>query len=379
MPRPRPLYVEQQITRHGRKIWYFRKSRHEPRQRLPDVYGTEEFMTAYRACLAGERVAGDEKRKASRGTVKWLIGLYRLSRIWTHDLEPATRKARGHILDRMVERVGSGDVEDLIKEEMVKNMEAKRETPHQANLMLTTVKRMFDWAMGAGHVEGNPCDGIPYFRTKKRGFDPDADGIPSWSEDDIAKFEGYWPLGTPERLLFSVLLFTGLRIGDATVLGRQHVQRDGTIKLRNEKTGTVVYLDILPPLREALAAGPKAPPGQLGFVTWKRGGNVGKEHLGAEFIKAAKEVGLENRSAHGLRKAAARRLAEEGKSVNELMAIFGWVRPDMAIYYTREADKKRMALRAMAGLVRAQIKNVYSLTDLFGEGFGGESQTLSIA
>ena len=192
----------------------------------------------------------------------------------------------------MTERVGSGDVEDLTKKEMVKNMEAKRETPHQANLMLTTVKRMFDWAMGAGHVESNPCDGIPYFRTKKRGFDPDADGIPSWSDDDIAKFEGYWPLGTPERLLFSVLLFTGLRIGDATVLGRQHVQRDGTIKLRNEKTGTVVYLDILPPLREALAAGPKAPPGQLGFVTWKRGGNVGKEHLGTEFIKAAKAAGL---------------------------------------------------------------------------------------
>jgi integrase len=258
-------------------------------------------------------------------------------------------------------------------------LEAKRETPHQANLMLTTVKRMFDWAMGAGHVEGNPCDGIPYFRTKKRGFDPDADGIPSWSENDIAKFEGYWPLGTPERLLFSVLLFTGLRIGDATVLGRQHVQRDGTIKLRNEKTGTVVYLDILPPLREALAAGPKAPPGQLGFGTWKRGSNVGKEHLGAEFIKAAKEAGLENRSAHGLRKAAARRLAEEGKSVNELMAIFGWVRPDMPIYYTREADKKRMALRAMGGLLWAQTKNVYCLTDLFGEGFGAESQTLPIA
>ena len=147
--------------------------------------------------------------------------------------------------------------------------------------------------------------------------------------------------------------------------------------LRNEKTGTVVYLDILPPLREALAAGPKPAPGQLAFVIWKRGGNVGKEHLGAEFIKAAKEAGLENRSAHGLRKAAARRLAEEGKSVNELMAIFGWVRPDMAIYYTREADKKRMALRAMGGLVRAQTKNVYSLTDLFGEGFGFENDAIS--
>jgi hypothetical protein len=51
-------------------------------------------MAAYRACLAGERVAVHGKRKASRGTVTWLVGLYRLSRSWTHDLEPATRKAQ---------------------------------------------------------------------------------------------------------------------------------------------------------------------------------------------------------------------------------------------------------------------------------------------
>ena len=70
MPRPRPLYVEQQITRHGRKVWYFRKSRNEPRQRLPDAYGSEEFMAAYRACLAGQPVAVQGRRKASRGTVE---------------------------------------------------------------------------------------------------------------------------------------------------------------------------------------------------------------------------------------------------------------------------------------------------------------------
>jgi integrase len=379
MPRPRPPYIELQVTRHGRKVWYFRRSRGEPRQRLPDLYGSEEFMAAYRACLAGQPLAVAGRRQASRGTVKWLVDLYRLSRAWTHDLAPATRKARGHILDRIVEKVGSGDVEDLTKAEIVKNKEAKSETPHQANLMLTTVHSMFVWAQGAGYVEDNPCDGIPYFKTKKRGFDIDADGIPSWSEEDIAQFGAYWPLGTPERLLFSVLLYTGLRIGDAAVLGRQHVQRDGTLRIRNEKTGAIVHLDILPPLREALMAGPKPPAGQLAFVTWKRGVAVGKEHLGAEFIKVAEEAGLKDRSAHGLRKAAARRLADEGVGVNELMAIFGWSRPDMAIYYTRSADKKKMSVRAMGGLVRGQSQNVYSLTDLFGEGFGGENQTLSIA
>ena len=70
MPRPRPPYIELQITRHGRKVWYFRKSRNESRTRLPDDYGSDPFMAAYRACLAGEPIALRGQRKASRGSVK---------------------------------------------------------------------------------------------------------------------------------------------------------------------------------------------------------------------------------------------------------------------------------------------------------------------
>ena len=41
------------------------------------------------------------------------------------------------------------------------------------------------------------------------------------------------------------------------------------------------------------------------------------------------------------------------------MAIFGWTRPDMAIKYTREANKKLMAAQAIGGIVRAENENVY--------------------
>ena len=101
------------------------------------------------------------------------------------------------------------------------------------------------------------------------------------------QFERAYPLGSSERLVYSILLYTGLRIGDAARLGRQHIQKDGTIQLRNEKTGAVVYLPILAPLRQALAAGPKGRPEQLAFITLRRGTNVGKEHLGAWFSEAA--------------------------------------------------------------------------------------------
>jgi len=54
MPRPRLPFVQRQVTRHGRKVWYFRRNRSEPRVRLPDLYGSDEFTATYRACLAGQ-------------------------------------------------------------------------------------------------------------------------------------------------------------------------------------------------------------------------------------------------------------------------------------------------------------------------------------
>ena len=56
MSRPRLPFVQRQVTRHGRRVWYFRRNRSEPRVRLPDLYGSDEFTAAYRACLAGQPI-----------------------------------------------------------------------------------------------------------------------------------------------------------------------------------------------------------------------------------------------------------------------------------------------------------------------------------
>ena len=73
------------------------------------------------------------------------------------------------------------------------------------------------------------------------------------------------------------------------------------------------------------------------------------------------------------------RLPLAGATVNQLMAIFGWMRPDMAIKYTREASKKHMAAEAIGGLVRNETENVYSLTSILGEGMMAETEALSIS
>ena len=66
---------------------------------------------------------------------------------------------------------------------------------------------------------------------------------------------GRWPRGPRERLAFDLLLYTGLRRGDAVRLGRPHV-RNGVATIRTEKTDQRVTITILPPLLESINADP---------------------------------------------------------------------------------------------------------------------------
>lgn len=52
MPRKNPKHVEVSITRHGRRVVYFRKGR-GPRVRLPDDMESTRFAIAYEAALNG--------------------------------------------------------------------------------------------------------------------------------------------------------------------------------------------------------------------------------------------------------------------------------------------------------------------------------------
>jgi integrase len=142
-------------------------------------------------------------------------------------------------------------------------------------------------------------------------------------------------------------LYTGLRRGDAVRLGRQHV-RDGIATLRTEKTGVTVTIPILPALDEILQAGPCA---DLAFICGESGRALTKESFGNLFRDASNAAGVA-KSAHGLRKIGATRAANNGATVAELEAIFGWSGGGMASLYTRAADRARLAKSAMVKLDR---------------------------
>ena len=133
---------------------------------------------------------------------------------------------------------------------------------------------------------------------------PKGDGFIPWTEEHVAAYENRWPVGTRQRVWLDVLLYTGLRRGDAVRLGRQHI-RNGIATLKTEKTDTVVTLPILPVLAETLAAGPC---GDLTFIAGENGNPLTKESFGNLFRDACRTAGIPG-SAHGVRKIAATRAA----------------------------------------------------------------------
>jgi integrase len=193
----------------------------------------------------------------------------------------------------------------------------------------------------------DPTQGISS-KTSKR---IKSEGFPVWTDEEIAKFEQRWPRGTRERIMFDVFLYTGLRRGDAAVVGKQHV-RNGVISIQTEKTGMWVTIPILPELQGTLDAGPT---GDLAFIATSSGNPMTKESLGNLFAEGCKAAGI-RKSAHGLRKAAATNAANRGATVAELEAIFGWAGGQMAALYTRSANRRALSARAMNKLSRTETE-----------------------
>lgn len=333
MPRPRPPYLSLERSRHGKSVWYVR--RFGKRIRIKADFGTADFEAEYQAAIAGVPRSNNEGKE--RGTLAWLIECYRETMAWT-TLSLATRRQRENIFRQIVKTAGTQPLARITSDAIMAGRERRAVTPSQARHFLDAMRGLFRWALAAKHVKANPTANVDDPPRAKTG------GFPPWTEDDVAAYEWRWPIGTRQRVWLDVLLYTGLRRGDAVRLGRQHV-RDGIATLQTEKSGftVTVTLPILSVLAETLAAGPC---GDLAYIAGVIGHPLTKETFGNEFRKACRKAGVRG-SAHGVRKIAATRAANAGATVAQLEAIFGWSGGRMASLYTRSADRRRLALEAM--------------------------------
>jgi integrase len=346
MPRPRPPHLHRQVTRHGKTVWYVRIGR-GPRVRIRAGFGTPEFDVEYYAAIkARPRVSSKDAPPAC--TMAWLIERYRETPAW-RDLSLATREQREAIFGHVIKTAGTQPFAQITRATIIAGRDRRHATPAQARHFLETMRGLFRWATDAQLVKADPTAGIA------DPARPKSAGIPVWTEEEVAAYEQRWPIGTRQRVWLDVLLYTGLRRGDAVKLGRQHV-RNGVATIKTEKTDTEVTLPLLPVLAETLRAGPC---GDLNFIVGAKGHPLDKRSFGNQFRKACRAAGV-NRSAHGLREVAATRAANAGATVAELEAIFGWTGGRMASLYTRAADRRQLAHRAMHKLANDERTSIPS-------------------
>ncbi|MCA0032696.1 tyrosine-type recombinase/integrase [Mesorhizobium sp. B263B2A] len=341
MPRKLPPFVARQRSRHGKVVFYFRKDKGK-RTRLPDL-NAPDFDAKYLAALAA--IEPPRKALAGAGSLAWLITRYKDSGAYAA-LSAATRRQRDNILKGVVAKAGHHPYKSISRKSIVNGREARASTPAQARNYLDAMRGLFRWALDAEFVAVDPTESV---KNPKRQA---GDGFIAWSEDDVDAFEARWPAGTKERVWLHVLLYTGLRRGDAVMIGKQHI-RDGVATIRTEKSKfkMEVSIPILPVLAKTLATGPT---GDLALIVGSNGKPLTKESFGNYFRVACNGAGLKRRSAHGVRKIGATRAAEAGATDKELDALFGWEGGMMSKLYTQKAERKRLSRQASEKIENAQ-------------------------
>ena len=334
MPARRPPHLVREKTRHGRMVWYVRVGQ-GPRVRMLEEYGSNSFWRDYRLAVEGlpKPQAGPEK-----GTLAWLIAQYVASGEWS-DLTAATRTQRHAVYRVVEEKSGSVALKAIGPGSILAGRDGRRDRPHAANNFVKAMRGLFGWAASPVRklVAVDPTKDVSLLSGKN-----DEASFHAWTEEEVERFEARWGVGTRQRFAFDLLLYTGLRRGDAVRLGRQHVRGD-EFTFRTEKTGMVVIAPILPALAASIAA---TSTGDLSFICTERGTPFTKESFGTWFGKVCREAKCPG-SAHGLRKAGARRAAEDGAREAQLNALFGWADGSReSTTYTRTANRARMAREA---------------------------------
>jgi integrase len=142
--------------------------------------------------------------------------------------------------------------------------------------------------------------------------------------------------------------FTGQRCRDIANITREH-RKDGAIRVVQSKTGAELWIAEHCDLAAELALGG----GHMSLLTRPDGSAFDSGSLGMWFAGKTEQTGLPDACVmHGLRKTAARMLAEVGCSAHESASVTGHKTLAQVENYTKAANQKRLATAAMHRLER---------------------------
>ena len=340
MKRP-PKFVQGFVDRHGKPRFYFRRPgfKNVP---LPGLPWSPEFMAAYEAAVAGQpmQIGG---ARVKPGSFRALAVSY-FNTVAFRTLKGSTQSLYRNAIERLCDQAdregrkyGDKSAATMQREHVVKLMAAKAEKPESANLLRKVLRGMMTHAVDIGLRADDPTRDVKAIRVKNDGFH-------SWTDAEIAQFEKHHAIGSRPRLALALLLYTGQRRSDVIRMGRQHIDQNGAIHVRQMKTGAELTIPVHDTLAAIIA---EMPSDHLTFLTTAFGKPFTAAGFGNWFREQCNAAGLPHCSAHGLRKAAARLLAEAGCTEHEIASITGHASLREIVRYTKAADQVRLAVAAM--------------------------------
>jgi enterobacteria phage integrase len=335
-------HVEKWKDRHGHWRYYYRRGKGK-RTPLPGIPGSAEFMKAHADAVK----AFGQPRSILRHPRSFdaLLELYFRSPNFLR-LKPSSQYCTRNVMERFAAEHGKGLVPEMTRTHVDKIIGAKAATPAAANTLLKRVRTLINYAIALEWRQTDPTKGLVKFSEGE---------YHTWTEDELKTFEKRWPIGTRERTAYSLALYTGQRRADVCRMKWTAIS-GGRVAVVQEKTGTVLSIPIHPDLAKALKSWPRSP---LVIITnaWIKAYTV--ESFGNLMAKAIDKAGLPSRCVfHGLRKAAARRLAEAGCSASQIAAITGHKSLSEVERYTRAASQSQMADDAILKLPTARVGKI---------------------
>ena len=218
-------------------------------------FGTEKFEIWRQSCL--DKVAPKGKGKITtigsqntkRGSFSELIAHYKSSYRYQSNKE-STKKAHSGIYEGLRKKYGDLPINEVTPVIIRKIIEKKAlKYPYAASNLLKRLKSIFDYAEEMGMLKNNPARAVKFHPPPSQGFHV-------WTQSEIDQFIDKHPKGTQAYLALTLMRTLTMRMGDVSKLTWQNIQDDQLV-YKQGKTGTLLSIEILPELAEALKLHPR--------------------------------------------------------------------------------------------------------------------------
>jgi hypothetical protein len=220
-------FVDARRARDGRvRYWYFQRN-----GRLWRLLGepfSAAFMAEYQRLLAATRPTTPASAgKLPPGSFGALVLDYLASPEFKAT-RPSTQKLYRLVLERLAAVHGPKPVALLERRHIKAWRDARSETPGMANLLVSVVRVLLDYAVESELRCDNPAQRVKRFKMGEHR---------AWTDEECTAFEARWPAGSMQRRAYMLAKFTGQRCGDIANMTLAHRSKDGAIRGVQQKTG----------------------------------------------------------------------------------------------------------------------------------------------